>query len=73
MFAALGARADAERWLARDADLASSLATKSPSAEQDDHSPKMITLLAGPPAMVEKPQHLDEPPAPTAASGGGAR
>jgi hypothetical protein len=73
MFAAPSARADAERWLARNTDLAPSLATTSSCADQGDHSPKMITLLAPPPAMAEKPQHLVGPPAPTPASGGEAR
>jgi hypothetical protein len=73
MVAAPSARADAERWLARNTNLASTLATKPSRADQGDHSPKMITLLAAPPAMAEKPQHLDGPPAPIARSGGGAR
>jgi hypothetical protein len=54
MFAASGARADAERWLARGADPAWSLATQSPRADQGDHSLKMITLLAAPPTMAKK-------------------
>jgi hypothetical protein len=73
MFAAPGARADAERWLARNTVSAWSLAATSPCIDQGDHSPKMITLLAAPPAMAEKPQHLDGPPAPAAAFGKGSK